>query len=108
MPGAGRPKATYIFKHALVQDAAYRKPPALDASTAPWPIAQAITELMPQIAETQPELLAHHYAQAGLIDDAIAYGLKAGRTLCRAFRQRRGDHALHQSTGVAGDQIGGD
>ena len=34
---------------------------------------------MPQIVETQPELLAHHYAQAGLIDDAIAYGLKAGR-----------------------------
>ena len=34
---------------------------------------------MPQIVETQPELLAHHYAQAGLIDDAIAYGLRAGR-----------------------------
>ena len=42
-------------------------------------IAQAITELMPQIVETQPELLAYHYTQAGLIDDAIAYGLKAGQ-----------------------------
>jgi predicted ATPase len=34
---------------------------------------------MPQVVETQPELLAHHYAQAGLIDDAIAYGLRAGQ-----------------------------
>src|SRR5439155_601987 len=42
-------------------------------------IAQAITELMTKVVETQPELLAHHYAQAGLIDDAIAYGLRAGQ-----------------------------
>src|SRR5262249_19859021 len=42
-------------------------------------IARAITELMPRIVETQPELLAHHYGQAGLIDGAIACGLKAGR-----------------------------
>ena len=73
------PEATYIFKHALVQDAAYRSLLRSTRRQLHGRIAQAITELMPQIVETQPELLAHHYAQAGLIDDAIAYGLKAGR-----------------------------
>jgi class 3 adenylate cyclase/predicted ATPase len=73
------PEATYIFKHALVQDAAYRSLLRSTRRQLHGRIAQAITELMPQIVETQPELLAHHYAQAGLIDEAIAYGLRAGR-----------------------------
>lgn len=75
----GLPEKTYIFKHALVQDAAYRSLLRSKRRQLHGQIAQAITELMPQIVETQPELLAHHFAQAGLIDDAIAYGLKAGR-----------------------------
>ena len=78
-PKGGPPETTYIFKHALVQDAAYRSLLRSTRRQLHGQIAQAITELMPQIVETQPELLAHHYAQAGLIDDAIAYGLKAGR-----------------------------
>ncbi|WP_283842618.1 AAA family ATPase [Bradyrhizobium sp. JYMT SZCCT0428] len=73
------PEATYIFKHALVQDAAYRSLLRSTRRQLHGRIAQAITELTPQIVETQPELLAHHYAQAGFIDDAIAYGLRAGR-----------------------------
>jgi len=76
---AGLPETTYIFKHALVQDAAYRSLLRTTRRQLHGQIAQAITELMPQFVETQPELLAHHYAQAGLIDDAIAYGLRAGR-----------------------------
>ena len=73
------PETTYIFKHALVQDAAYRSLLRSTRRQLHGRIGQAITELMPQIVETQPELLAYHYAQAGLIDDAIAYGLRAGR-----------------------------
>ena len=73
------PEATYIFKHALVQDAAYGSLLRSTRRQLHGRIARAITELMPQIVETQPELLAHHYGQAGLIDGAIAYGLKAGR-----------------------------
>jgi class 3 adenylate cyclase/tetratricopeptide (TPR) repeat protein len=78
-PRGALPEATYIFKHALVQDAAYRSLLRSTRRQLHGRIAQAITELMPQIVETQPELLAHHYAQAGLIDDAIAHGLRAGR-----------------------------
>ena len=73
------PEATYVFKHALVQDAAYESLLRSRRRQLHGRIARAITELMPQIVETQPELLAHHYGQAGLIDGAIAYGLKAGR-----------------------------
>ncbi len=73
------PETTYIFKHALVQDAAYGSLLRSTRRQLHGRLAQAITELMPQIVETQPELLAHHYAQAGLIDNAIAYGLRAGR-----------------------------
>src|SRR6266446_1863810 len=73
------PEATYVFKHALVQDAAYRSLLRSTRRQLHGRIAQAITKLMPQVVETQPELLAHHYAQAGLIDDAIAYGLRAGQ-----------------------------
>jgi len=74
------PKATYIFKHALVQDAAYGSLLRSTRRQLHGRIARAITELMPQVCETQPELLAHHHGCAGLVDNAIAYGLKAGRS----------------------------
>jgi class 3 adenylate cyclase/tetratricopeptide (TPR) repeat protein len=77
-PRGTPPDATYIFKHALVQDAAYGSLLRSTRRELHGRIARAITELMPQIVETQPELLAHHYAQAGLIDNAILYGLQAG------------------------------
>ena len=82
------PEATYIFKHALVQDAAYGSLLRSTRRQLHGRIARAITELMPQIVETQPELLAHHYGQAGLIDGAIAYGLKAGRRSAARFANK--------------------
>ena len=59
------PHATYLFKHALVQDAAYgtllREPRrALHAC-----IAESLESQFAQIAENQPELLAHHWTEAG-------------------------------------------
>ncbi len=78
-----RPDSTYVFKHALVQDAAYGSLLRSTRRQLHGRIARAITELMPQIVESQPELLAHHCGQAGLVDDAIAYGLKAGRSAAR-------------------------
>ena len=64
------PNATYLFKHALVQDAAYgtllREPRrALHAR-----IAEAIESKFPEIAENQPELLARHCTEAALIEKA--------------------------------------
>ncbi|MEA2503885.1 MAG: hypothetical protein QOG36_928, partial [Actinomycetota bacterium] len=73
------PDATYTFKHALVQDAAYatilksRRQP-LHAS-----IAKVLVERFPAMAETLPEVVAHHFSEAGLAIEAIGYWRRAGR-----------------------------
>ena len=73
------PHATYLFKHALVQDAAYgtllREPRrALHAR-----IAETIERQFSEIAESQPELLAHHCTEAGQIEKAATLWGKAGQ-----------------------------
>ena len=79
------PYATYLFKHALVQDAAYgtllREPRrALHAR-----IADALEGQFAEIAERQPELLARHCSEAGLIEKAASLWGKAGqRSLARS------------------------
>jgi predicted ATPase len=79
------PYATYLFKHALVQDAAYgtllREPKrALHAR-----IADTIERQFAEVAENRPELLAHHFTQAGLTEDAIEWwGKAAQRSLERS------------------------
>ena len=73
------PHATYLFKHALVQDAAYgtllREPRrALHAR-----IAETLENQFAEIAERQPELLARHCTEAGLIEKAASLWGKAGQ-----------------------------
>jgi class 3 adenylate cyclase/predicted ATPase len=73
------PQASYLFKHALVQDAAYgtllREPRrALHAR-----IAEALESQFAEIVERQPEHLARHCTEAGLIEKAAALWGKAGR-----------------------------
>ncbi len=73
------PNASYLFKHALVQDAAYgtllREPRrALHAR-----IAEAIERRFAEIAENHPEVLARHCAEAGLIETAAGLWGKAGQ-----------------------------
>ncbi len=76
---------TYLFKHALVQDAAYgmllREPRrALHVR-----IAETMESQFAEIAESQPELLARHYTEAGLIAKAAGLWGKAGeRSLARS------------------------
>ena len=74
----GAPSATYLFKHALVRDAAYstllREPRrALHAR-----IAETLESQFADICENQPELLARHCTEAGLIEKAAALWGKAG------------------------------
>ena len=76
------PDAVYAFKHALVQDAAYETLLKSRRHELHARIARVLENDFAETAETQPELLAHHYAQAGLVAQAIAYRHKAGR---RAF-----------------------
>src|SRR6202007_1706684 len=73
------PQASYLFKHALVQDAAYgtllREPRrALHAR-----IAETLESQFSEIAESQPEIPAHHCTEAGLIEKAAGLWGKAGQ-----------------------------
>jgi predicted ATPase len=73
------PQATYVFKHALIQEAAYQSLLKSTRQQYHQRIAQVLEEHFPQTAETQPELLAQHYTQAGLTEQAIAYWQQAGQ-----------------------------
>ena len=73
------PQATYLFKHALIQDAAYQSLLKSTRQQYHQRIAQVVTEHFAETAETQPELLAHHYTEAGLLEPAVAYWQKAGQ-----------------------------
>jgi predicted ATPase len=79
------PNATYLFKHALVQDAAYgtllREPRRVLHAR----IAETLNSQFAEIADNQPELLARHYTEAGLTEKAAALWGKAGqRSLARS------------------------
>ena len=73
------PQATYMFKHALIQDTAYQSLLRSTRQQYHQRIAQVLAEQFPETAETQPELLAHHYTEAGLIAQAISYWQQAGQ-----------------------------
>ena len=65
------PRARYLFKHALIQDAAYASLLRSARQQVHANVAQALMDKLPELAETQPELLAHHYTQAGLLAPAL-------------------------------------
>jgi class 3 adenylate cyclase/predicted ATPase len=73
------PAATYLFKHALIQEAAYQSLLRSRRQQAHQRIAQVLEERFPNTAQTQPELLAHHYTEAGLPTQAIPYWQRAGQ-----------------------------
>ena len=70
---------TFVFKHALIQDAAYESILKKTRYLLHNDIAKALLELQPDIADVQPETLAHHYTAAHEFDKAIPLWLKAGQ-----------------------------
>jgi class 3 adenylate cyclase/predicted ATPase len=72
------PRSTYIFKHALLQDALYNALVKGERQQFHRRIAEALEARFPQTAETQPELLGHHLTEAGLVEQAVGYWLRAG------------------------------
>jgi class 3 adenylate cyclase/predicted ATPase len=73
------PEATYSFKHALVQDAAYQSLLKSKRQQVHARIAKVLEEQFPATAEAQPEVVAHHCTHAGLTGKATDYWHKAGR-----------------------------
>jgi predicted ATPase len=79
------PHATYLFKHALIQDAAYGTLLREPRRTLHSRIAKTLESQFTEIAENQPELLARHCSEAGLIEKAARLWAKAGqRSLARS------------------------
>jgi serine/threonine protein kinase/tetratricopeptide (TPR) repeat protein len=74
----GEAERGYEFRHALIQEAAYQSLPRSTRRQYHLRIAQALLEHFPVVAETRPELLAHHYTEAGEVKPAIHYWRQAG------------------------------
>jgi predicted ATPase len=82
------PDARYTFKHALVQDAAYESLLKSKRQQMHGRIATVLEGKFPEWTEAEPELLAHHYTEAGSAEQAIEYWRRAG------------DRALERSANV--------
>ncbi|MBV8398976.1 MAG: AAA family ATPase [Acetobacteraceae bacterium] len=73
------PEASYLFKHALVQDAAYGSLLRGRRQGLHQRIVAVLEERFPDIVQAQPALLAQHCQEAGLAKQAVGYWLKAGQ-----------------------------
>ena len=73
------PDAVYVFKHALVQDAAHGSLLRSSRQHLHAQIAEALETHSPELINTQPELFAQHYAEAGLVEKSVAFWGTAGR-----------------------------
>ena len=73
------PDAVYVFKHALVQDAAHGSLLRSSRQQLHAQIAEALETHSPELINTQPELFAQHYAEAGLVEKSVAFWGTAGR-----------------------------
>src|SRR5262249_4232013 len=72
------PQVYYFFKHALIRDAAYESLLKSTRQGYHQRIAQVLEAQFPEQAETQPEVLAHHYTEGGCIEQALPYWQQAG------------------------------
>src|SRR5262249_7633719 len=89
----------YRFKHALIQDAAYQSLLRSTRQQHHQRIAEVLEGRFAELCETQPELLAHHYTEAGLAEHAIAYWQRAGEHA--RDRSAPLEAISHVTTGIA-------
>ncbi|MFQ5946713.1 MAG: AAA family ATPase, partial [Anaerolineae bacterium] len=73
------PRAKYIFKHALIQDAAYASLLRSTRQKVHQQIAEMLEARFPETVATEPELVAHHYSEAGCHAQAVDYWHQAGQ-----------------------------
>src|SRR5262249_28232164 len=92
------PRARYIFKHALIQDAAYASLLKSTRQQVHQQIAQVFEACFPALVETQPELLAQHYTAAGCHAQAVIYWQRAGQQA--SDRSAYLEAVSHLTTGI--------
>src|SRR5262249_33328423 len=93
------PQATYVFKHALIQDAAYQSLLKSTRQGYHHQIAQVLEAQFPETVETQPELVAHHYTEASLAAQALPYWQRAGQRARQ--RSAHAEAVAHLTQGLA-------
>jgi predicted ATPase/class 3 adenylate cyclase len=93
------PQASYMFKHVLIQDAAYQSLLKSTRRQYHHRIASVLREQFPETCHTQPELLAYHYTQAGHALQAIPYWQHAGQ--CASERSAYMEAITHLTQGLA-------
>jgi class 3 adenylate cyclase len=79
------PEATYTFKHALVQDAAYGSLLRSKRQQLHARIADALETKFPQLVQNEPERAARHFSNAGFFDRAVPYWSKAADRAVRGY-----------------------
>jgi predicted ATPase len=92
------PRARYLFKHALIQDAAYASLLKSTRQQVHQQIAQAFEARFPALVETQPELVAQHYTAAGCHEQAVVYWQRAGQQASE--RSAHLEAISHFTTGI--------
>ena len=92
------PHAVYTFRHTLVRDAAYAGLLKSRRGHLHAAIANALEQQFPDIVQTQPETLARHLTEAGLIEKAIGYWLQAGKNA--ALRSANLEAIAHLQRGI--------
>ena len=92
------PQATYTFKHALIQDAAYQSLLRSTRQQYHQRIAQALEAQFPETVAMQPELIAQHYTAAGYTEQAIPYWQRAGQHA--SDRSAHLEAISHVTTGI--------
>jgi len=99
------PDADYHFKHALIQDAAYENLLRTRRQVLHRGVAGILRDRFPDIAAAEPEVLAHHFTQAGLTDAAVEWWGKAGEEALRRSAFQEAISHLGKAIEIA-DKIG--
>jgi class 3 adenylate cyclase/tetratricopeptide (TPR) repeat protein len=92
------PHAVYTFRHTLVRDAAYSSLVKSRREFLHAAIAKALEQQFPEVVRTQPETLAHHLTEAGVIEKATGYWLQAGKDA--ALRSANLEAIAHVERGI--------
>ena len=100
--GAGA-DASYTFKHALIQDAAYESLLRGRRRELHTRVAEVAENRFPTIAENEPELIAHHYTEAGLPGPAIEYWHRAGQRAMRRSANIEAEGHLRRGLALLAD-----
>ena len=99
------PEATYSFKHALVQDTAYASLLKTQRQALHRQIAEALRDRFTSLAAAEPEIIAHHFTQAGLAEMAVDWWTKAGELALRRSAYVEAVSHYEKAIGQA-DQLG--